>query len=92
MKPSVIIQDLIYVERYHRSNGAPLTADIMTRARSLIRKQSLMLGTLDENNPDPMMVVPVSEIDGLFVEMKRLQSLVDHQTQLLAKSNCSLVA
>jgi len=92
MKPSAIISDLIYVERYHRSNGAPLTADIMIRARSLIRKQSLILGTLDENNPDPMMVVSVSEIDSLFVELKRLQELVDHQTQLLAKSKCSLVA
>lgn len=86
MTPQSVINDLIYLERYHRTHGAPLTADAVIRARTLIYKQSLALGTLDTDKPEAVMVTLVSEIDGLFAELKRLQSLVDKQTEMLAKS------
>lgn len=86
MTPQSVINDLIYLERYHRTHGAPLTADAVIRARTLIYKQSLALGTLDTDKPEAVMVTLVSEIDGLFAELKRLQGLVDKQTEMLAKS------
>jgi hypothetical protein len=86
MTPQSVINDLIYLERYHRTHGAPLTADAVIRARTLIYKQSLALGTLDTEKPEAVMVTLVSEIDGLFAELKRLQGLVDKQTEMLAKS------
>lgn len=86
MTPQSVINDLIYLERYHRTHGAPLTADAVIRARTLIYKQSLALGTLDTDKPEAVMVTLVSEINGLFAELKRLQGLVDKQTKMLAKS------
>ena len=86
MTPQSVINDLIYLERYHRTHGAPLTADAVIRARTLIYKQSLALGTLDTDKPEAVMVTLVSEINGLFAELKRLQGLVDKQTEMLAKS------
>ena len=90
MTPKSVINDLIYVERYHRTNGAPLTADIMTRARALIHKQSLALGTLDTEKPAPVMVVLVSEIEDMTCELKRLQAFIDRQAELLLKSGLSV--
>lgn len=83
MTPKSVINDLVYVERYHRSHGAPYTADIMVRARSLIHKQSLALGTLDTDKPEPIMVVLVSDIKNVFSELERLRAIAGEESELV---------
>lgn len=76
MNPTSICSDLIYVERYHREHGAPMTADIMARARALIHKQSIALGTL-KTDKDQVMVVLVSDIDKMTAELKYLREVIE---------------
>lgn len=65
MTPESVINDLIYVERYHRTHGAPLTAEIMTRARALIHRQQQALGSAPVAKGDAVMVVVVSEFEAV---------------------------
>jgi hypothetical protein len=76
MNPTIVCSDLIYVERYHRDHGAPMTADIMARARALIYKQSIALGTL-KSEKDQVMVVLVSDIDKMTAELKYLREVLE---------------
>jgi len=76
MNPSDVCSDLVFVERYHRNNGAPMTADIMARARALIHKQSIALGTM-KSDGDQVMVVLVSDIDKMTAELKYLREVID---------------
>ena len=63
MTPPGIISDLIYVERYHRDHGAPLTADIMVRARTLIHRFQMALGQANVPQGDAVMVMLVSDME-----------------------------
>lgn len=63
MTPTSILNDLIYVERYHRDHGAPLTADIMVRARHCINRFQMALGRAEIPQGDAIMVFLVSEIE-----------------------------
>jgi hypothetical protein len=91
MTPQSVISDLNYVEKYHRSHGAPLTADAMCRAKAMIFKQATALGLLAVKNPgDEVMLVTVSEIEKLTNEIQRLQTLVDIQTSLLSNRDRSV--
>lgn len=87
MTPQSVISDLIYVEKYHRAKGNPLTADIILRARSLIHRQSLALGTLEIDNKDRVMICLVSEIDSLTSELKRLRELLALHPELEVLNN-----
>ena len=84
MTPQSIISDLSYIEKYHRSHGAPLTADVVLRAKSMIFKQASALGLITSNIPgDEAMIVTVAEVEKLTTEIQRLQTLIDIQTSLL---------
>jgi hypothetical protein len=87
MTPQSVISDLIYVEKYHRSKKNPLTADIISRARSLIYSQSLALGTLETKNDERVMICLVSEIDYLTSELKRLRELLALHPELEVLNN-----
>lgn len=65
MTPDSVINDLIYVERYHRTHGAPLTAEIMTRARAMIHRQQQALGSAPIPKGEAVMVVQVSEFEAV---------------------------
>jgi hypothetical protein len=76
MTPESVISDLVYLEKYHRSSGNPLTADSILRARSLIYRQALALGTIENKNNDSVMICLVSEIHLITTELQRLRELV----------------
>jgi hypothetical protein len=63
MTPESVINDLIYVERYHRTHGAPLTAEIMTRARALIHQQLMALGCLPIPKGHAVMTIMVADYE-----------------------------
>ena len=91
MTPESVISDLNYVEKYHRSHGAPLTADAMCRAKAMIFKQATALGLMAAKIPgDEVMLVTVAEIEKLTNEIQRLQTLVDIQTSLLSNRERSV--
>lgn len=91
MTPESVISDLAYAEKYHRKHGAPLTADALCRARSMIFKQATALGLMSAKIPgDEVMLVTVAEIEKLTNEIQRLQTLVDIQTSLLSNRDRSV--
>lgn len=67
MTPESVISDLIYLERYHRSHGAPLTAEAITRARALIHRQQQMLGQSSLQVGEAVMAILVSDYESLHL-------------------------
>lgn len=91
MTPESVLSDLTYAEKYHRSHGAPLTADAMCRAKAMIYRQAIALGFLQVKNPgDEVMLVTVAEMQKLTDEIQRLNTLVDIQTSLLSNRDRSV--
>jgi len=91
MTPQTVISDLSYAEKYHRSNGAPLTADALCGAKAMIFKQAVALGLMAAKIPgDEVMIVTVAEVEKLTDEIQRLQTLVDIQTSLLSNRERSV--
>lgn len=65
MTPDSVMSDLIYAERYHRTHGAPMTAEIMTKARAMIYRLQLALGQKPVPKGEAVMVVLVSDYEAI---------------------------
>lgn len=66
MTPDSVMSDLIYVERYHRTHGAPMTAEVLTRARALIYQQMQALGLMPVPKGQAVMTILVSDYEQVY--------------------------